>query len=530
MKFRGDAPGRGRARLVATLAAVALAVVGCDSSASKPMRRGQAATARSHGELFDSVAESLSHLERYDSREMLKQVCDRLNQWNLQDRPQVEWKPDPMISDLRDELKNMTAVRALDADQFRASDGWYLQETVWLRDISNVARGDQFDDLAVAQRLFDWSVRNIQLEDAEQMQSRANPHRPHETVLFGRGTAIERAWVFILLARQQGLDVVMLGLADAEGKNVRPWLPALLKGGELYLFDTRLGLAIPGPGGQGVATLAQVLADDSLLKRMDLDDENRYGVTAGDLTHVVAYIEASPVNLSRRMALVESRLTGKHKLALTSPASALAERLKQAPQVAEVRLWPVPFEVWLRQTKAGEGAAEAAAREMFMFEALPSLLTGRVLSFKGEYDGDEGAKKKLLDARPPDSAIDDYRLPPKIVARFKRKEDVSKAEAQQVVILKQGKQSATFWLGVILFDEKDYSGAIDFFAKRSLEANPRGLFAPAARYNLARTYEATGEVQKAIELYASDKSSPQSYGNRLRARWLADRQATAEAK
>ncbi len=58
---------------------------------------------------------------------MLKQVCDRLNQWNLQDRPQVEWKPDPMISDLRDELKNMTAVRALDADQFRASDGWYLQ-------------------------------------------------------------------------------------------------------------------------------------------------------------------------------------------------------------------------------------------------------------------------------------------------------------------------------------------------------------------------------------------------------------------
>jgi len=52
-----------------------------------------------------------------------------------------------------------------------------------------------------------------------------------------------------------------------------------------------------------------------------------------------------------------------------------------------------------------------------------------------------------------------------------------------------------------------------------LEAYPDGPWTNAARYNLARVREATGELPEAIKLYEQDKS-PQRYGNRLRAQRL----------
>ena len=136
-------------------------------------------------------------------------------------------------------------------------EGRLLQEAVWLRDVGRWTQGDSFDDVARATALFDWIVRNVQL-DAD---SAALPYRPWEVLINGHGTAEQRAWVFALMARQLGLDVVVLEVPDANppaaGKS-KFWLPALLSDGKLYLFDTRLGLPIPGKDGQGVATLADL--------------------------------------------------------------------------------------------------------------------------------------------------------------------------------------------------------------------------------------------------------------------------------
>ena len=38
---------------------------------------------------------------------------------------------------------------------------------------------------------------------------------------------------------------------------------------------------------------------------------------------------------------------------------------------------------------------------------MPTLLAGRALYFKGQYDGEKGAKKQFLNARPPDAVIDE---------------------------------------------------------------------------------------------------------------------------
>jgi hypothetical protein len=78
----------------------------------------------------------------------------------------------------------------------------------------------------------------------------------------------------------------------------------------------------------------------------------------------------------------------------------------------------------------------------------------------------------------------------------------------------------------VCFEQKDYPVAIDYFAKRTLEASPQGPWTSAARYNLARAYEAMGDAEKAIALYEAD-TSPQSHGNKLRARRLRDARSTA---
>ncbi len=371
------------------------------------------------------------------------------------------------------------------------------------------------------------TVRNIQLEDdARGGAGPGNRHWPFETLLYGRGTAIDRAWLFILLARQQGLDVVMLGLADENRKSVRPWLPALVLDGDLYLFDCRLGLPIPGPTEGGVATLAQVAADEQLLRRLDLDDDHRYPVRAEALQQVVAFVEGSPAGLSRRMALVESRLAGKHKMKLTSPGSALAQRVGKLPHVAEARLWPLPFEVSRWKANLGPEQKRAAVREMVLYQAMPALRRGRALHFKGQYEGEQGAKRYYLNARPPEKFIEDFKLSKEMAKRIPAA-TIARVEAVQILRMREGKQNASFWLGLIFFEQEDYPNAIDFFAKRTLAASENSPWTAAARYNLARTYEAEGNLAKAIELYASDTASPQSHGNRLRARWLKEKSAAA---
>ena len=105
---------------------------------------------------------------------------------------------------------------------------------------------------------------------ATSSSSRTDPDRvpqfPWEILLFGRGTAMERAWVFILLCRQQGIDAALLALPETASSlspaveraqekaaattspaRLRLWCVGVLVEGKTCLFDPNLGLPIPAP-------------------------------------------------------------------------------------------------------------------------------------------------------------------------------------------------------------------------------------------------------------------------------------------
>ncbi len=562
-------PGRGRVGpwcgLLALLVLASALVAGCGGCAdsSAPVFPGDSGVGTLSGQapegLLAIAVDNLDRQEEFPSGEMLVQIVDQLNQWVRAQKPPDDWSPDPLLAGLPADLAGLSALQGLERLRFPRSDGLALQEAVWLRNVSRWARGAELGDLSQARELFDWTVRNIQLEtipDAQGFQRVGQ--MPWETLLLGRGTAVERAWVFILLARQQGLDVALLALPDPEDPSGRPpraWAVGLLSKGAVYPFDPALGLPLPAPDGIRLgeagplevrpATLAQLAADDSLLRRLDLEQGRPYPVSSSDLDRVVALVEASPSYLARRMKLVESHLLGQRRVVLTVSATAEVERWKAAPRIADAGLWMFPYQVLMDQQ--GANAEESQRRVMallpYRFYAVyatparaiqplepagqemdPSLgakgtaaeyrprrdrsrngaegaplRKARILHLKGQFSGPEGATKFYQDARPSDQQLANlakhyYAMALKETQRLPNAQKPTAQKLRQATadranfdgpLLTRAKQDASYWLGLMNFD----LGLIE--AGRNEPDKAAKHYRVAIDYLLTRTLEAT---------------------------------------
>lgn len=467
---------------------------------------------------------------------VLNQIVERLNQWMRQSEPNVAWSADPLLLTLPAELAGderlapLITVEALSTPLIAADEGRLIQEAVWLRDVSRWAQGESYDQVERATALFDWTIRNVQLDADED----ALPYRPWQTLMQGHGTAEQRAWVFALLARQQGLDVVVLKVGakpaaepDADGQietQDQPtfWLPALVLDGELYLFDARLGLPIPGPEGQGVATLAQVEADELLLRQLDLDDAT-YPISAEQAHEVTAHIVADPFSLSRRAKAIESKLTGDDRLALTVAPSEIAAMLEAVPAVASVQLWNAPFRILRSQLRVPQRRRLELVREFEPFTWQPMLWKARVLHFQGHRGDEEDEEGLGVEEMTDDHAVAVRLYTSRRVRPPDRVLDAMDSDDKRR-IYSAAKDMASYCVGLLLFDQDKYSSAETWFGHPQLSAGENDPWTNGTQYNLARTYEAQGKLDAAITLLESD-TSPQRDGNRLRARWLKAKSA-----
>ncbi len=495
---------------------------GCGEHGHQPSKpQGQASRSTASGitgdELFKLGLENLENAEQYRSAEMLEQVIERFNQWARLQAPLPNWKPDPLLDGLAPAYRELPAVQELDKLVFPRDDAFTLLAAVWVRDLSKWARGTSPDELDRAARLFDWTVRNIQLQPTvlgPDGRPVVRPRQfPWETLLVGHGTPLDRAWVFILLARQQQIDAALVSLTppgETDKGRAVPWAVGVLVGGEIYVFDPALGIPIPGPDGVKLAaggpldirpaTLKQLAGDPALLRRLDLDGDRRYAVSAGDLARAVAEVEASPSELSMRMKMLEDRMAGPKRMTLAVDASAQADRFLKAGAVGDARLWTRPFSVL-------EQRVERVHLEEFDLQ-MP-VWRGRIAHLRGNFTGERGATHFYQMARPPDAEIDalvaDGKLPPALRPFVTR-----------------AKSDASFWLGLLSYDLGHLPAAIDYFQKWTLDATPGGPWTYAARFNLGRAYEAAGQYEQAIAQYEKDRESPGYHGMALRATWLRE--------
>jgi hypothetical protein len=283
-------------------------------------------------------------------------------------------------------------------------------------------------------------------------------------------------------------------------------------------------MPIPGPGGHGVATARQAAADPAILAAMSLADRT-YPVQAADIERLSVLVAATPWNLSRRMHMLDRQLVGARRIDLSIDADAVAKRaLAALPAAAgaapRAGLWEFPWETLVRrrdQRGVVDGALKKelgvmglaieqanANREMRAFRP---LYTARMREFRGQFDGPDGAKMAYLAARPGNSVIAETTrgLPPQQAEQMKR-------------VYEELKGDATYWLGILTLAEKEYETSVDYLERMTLRANPDGIWADAARVNLARAKIGLGQNDEAARLLRED-ASPQRYGSRI----LADR-------
>ncbi len=418
-----------------------------------------------------------------------------------------------------------------------------IRLAAWIERLRQEGNDNLANDLATVIEIFDWVIRNIQLEPmlADERVDRDSDVDPRaqgsqrllwESLLLGRGDALMRARIMILIARQLGIPVVMLGIDQDEGEP-RPWGPAAWLDDELYVFDTRLGLPLPGEERQGVARLQQIVANPDLLDEVQTA-EWPYAIGPRDLKRLVALIDATPSYLSQRMKIVESNLVGDRKMRLTTAPSALARQLAaKEPAITRVAIWTLPYDTMSqRRTLLDDPQALATlSAETLLFTNNSPLIQARRKHFRGEYASDppeKGAKALYMDSRIPNQRLD--AMTARDVEAMTRSTLPNDQASRDLIVhaakqqMSKAKEYASYWLGLIAFEEGQYEVAIDFFKTRTLETYPDGLWKTGATYNLARTYEQLGDtlpspelLRQARQTYLLDQTSPYGPGNRLRA-------------
>ncbi len=426
-------------------------------------------------------------------------------------------------------------------------DTRHIEDCMMYYGIANRVAGTGHN-LDRVRRVFDWVVRQVQLVPAGTLgagQLGQAYARPYDVLLRGMATEAEgmwaeRAWLFMAMCRQLEIDSGLL--TYTKGNSIEPivvnlasngdinsaaprsrrsqkplviWICAVLIDDRAYLFDARLGLEIPGPGGQGVATLADALTDPSILERMNLPGELSYTASQAALlsspTKIGALIDSSSSYFSPKMKMLERELAGPNRTILYRHPAELRDHFTRvlAPHNGSVRLWPLPLSVEDRLFTDTQ-FVRSIQNSLFFFRPEFPLVYARVKQLRGELD----------------AAIEEYgkfRLAEKIpVVTDKTKQNMIPKETQEGLDI-----YATYYLALAHIERNNLDLA-ELMFRRTLELLPEpspsqpyfNMFRWGANANLGRIHEARNNRRAAIAYYTQTDPTTQHLGNLLRARKL----------
>ncbi len=544
--------------------------------------------------------------------------AERLNNWitecsagQSKGTPGILAEDHPWIKSLSDERKQTLLQSRVDA-----GDVELIRDCIIDRKAIDAVTKDSKEDLDRVMRVFYYVVRNISLDLF--VLEEPITFTPYEALMFGRGTPEGRAWIFANMLRQLKIDTVIVqpveqsaGAADsaepaksdstdaATAKSdapakpeaisekssstksaSKPWLVGVLLNKQVYLFDMRLGWPIPSAADPGTtpfamrpATLKEVQADDSLLRRLDLDAEHPYALHSSDLkTPSIAVI--SDLRLwSERMRQIQNNLPlvngrtvvvydaiadandGKGLLtrvteageSLWSPnqvslwtyteACHAATRQRTTMQKNEIlALWfpfdaPIPIDFDMQKLQPNKG------------EPGRSQLKTRIAQLTGEFSS---AIKSYLAVQLAEYAPR-MPIPQKVYDQL-----VAKAQSQGIaqqnvpttypipqdmlLMHYRAAEDAKYWVAVSQCDLHDYRAAADTFAEYLKRYGQRGAWSQSAGIMRAialaqgdRLAEAVYSMTPALKLMP--ENHPQWIGYMLlQNRWRAARKASTPEK
>lgn len=253
-------------------------------------------------------------------------------------------QPLPKISP--DDLKSLTAklrpspeeLRDWESAHFTPMDAIYLGECLYFAAVAQSLDVESLPAPAKAQAAFDWVCRQMYLRPWLYQTPRGPilmpPMPPQLALRRGYGTGIERGMAFLALARQLGLEPVLIGPRGSDDKrrwDFKPnatqgrgpfWAVGIRDAADTLLFDPWAGLPIRD--GQAIARLNAAKANPAPIVNWFTVHSAPEPVKAEDVTAAEAFFTAPFSAFTPRIRLLESKFSETAvKLAATPPGESI---------------------------------------------------------------------------------------------------------------------------------------------------------------------------------------------------------------
>jgi hypothetical protein len=352
--------------LPALVLAVLIALGGCSRKKTAVVEHGgtQATTPQEHFQaamksleksatagfesLLDSVhaREAVEHLNAY-LKALAKKPRLRLARAD-RDRLRRQFHLDP---------GELTEV---DSSKFTALDAHYLESCYQLAQVVRALDMKGLPNLEQARKVFAWVVRQVNLVERTHplpFTTEEDALLPPQLVLqLGRGTARERAVLFLALLQQLGLDGCVIAIPPPGKKDRQKgttyWVSGVRiaraekgRAGRMvppgiYLFDPRLGIPLPGPQGKGVARLQDVIKDPEAV-RGGFEDAAPQSVVPEGIGRAEVALACPLSALSPRMRYLQKQLSTELKVVLAADPARQRQRFQKLTS-RPVTVWNQP--------------------------------------------------------------------------------------------------------------------------------------------------------------------------------------------
>lgn len=307
---------------------------------------------------------------------------------------------------------------------FSNLDPVYLADCLYLRDaVKSMLPASAPPDRA-ARIAFDWVCRQVYLNpwlrvnQNGQLEGTAVP--PAYVLRRGYGSGLERAYVFLAVLQQLGIDGCLVGPPSAAtqfatyvpyasdkktpltGSPRGPfWAVGARVGDQVLLFDPWRGQPFPN-------TLAQIKTDQGLLNPWFDVKTPEWGVTRDEVKDAAVFLAVPVSGLAPRLAALEEKLRPDSGVRLAVNAAALRDRfLAEAVKgpafpTPEVKFWNPPTDrfaygrvlaAFLPIEEGGIDRAEADGRILRQYQL--SLMPASVLALPAEVT-ELGVRERLV--------------------------------------------------------------------------------------------------------------------------------------
>jgi hypothetical protein len=316
-------------------------------------------TASAQREAENPWPRAVVQLRKENDAPSCRRILGQVNN-DLAAHPDTELQPAGLTPDGEKNLKAQLRLTDEELKEIRPAsytglDGYYLAGCLYLRDAARSLDVAGLPPARQAELAFAWVCRQVALRPwitpVGNGRAVSNPPVPPTYVLRrGSGSGLERAYVFVALLQQLGLDACFVGPADAaeqgwtaggDPKAVAPpkgpfWAVGARVGGDVLLFEPWRGEALPGAGGKGVATLAQVKANPDLLKPWF---DAKWDVAPEAVRAAVPFVAAPLSGLAPRMRKLEKELRGDLPVRLAVDPVAARQRFAAEAKLPEAKIW-----------------------------------------------------------------------------------------------------------------------------------------------------------------------------------------------